>query len=58
MQFVVHKKLVFFRLQTAPSIEERTIFKEPELFCDGTRLYGVPAPFLQVKKKIIGNVYY
>src|SRR6218665_2258072 len=27
-------------------------------FCDGTCRYGVPAPFSQVKKKIISNVYY
>src|SRR6218665_2371569 len=27
-------------------------------FCDGTRQYGVPAPFSKVKKKIICNVYY
>src|SRR6218665_1997071 len=28
------------------------------LFCDGTRRYGVPAPFFQVKKKILCNVYF
>ena len=28
------------------------------LFCDSTRRYGVAAPFFQVKKKFICNVYY
>ena len=30
----------------------------PGLFCDGTRRYGVPAPFFQSKEKNICNVYY
>ena len=33
------------------------LLSTPGLFCDGTRRYGVPAPFFQVNKKQLFVMY-
>ena len=41
-------------------VDDRSLLEleiKPGLFCDGTRRYGVPAPFFQVKKKQLFVMY-
>ena len=55
-QYAVPFSCVIYGLAKTASRHCLVIHAGP--FCDGTRRYGVPAPFSKGKKTIICNVYY